>query len=69
MTSYKPSDEALAAASWVVEMDNNQERRRLWNGHKMRRQPIERNGYHATDHSAADAWLVEQWQAAGSPTT
>lgn len=58
-----PSAAALEAAAWVVNMDNGPERSRLYNGHMIRRRETMQDAYRATDHSEADAWLVEQMKA------
>ncbi len=54
------------AARWVVDMENGPERQRLWSGHRSRRVETMANGYRATDHSQADAWLVGEWEAAAT---
>jgi hypothetical protein len=43
-------------------MENGPERSRLYNGHIARRREIMDNGYRSTDHSEADAWLIEEWK-------
>lgn len=64
MATFKPSP-AEQAASWLINMDDVVERNRLYSGHRARRQPsTDAQGYHITDHSEADAWLVDQWQHA-----
>ena len=59
--------EAVAAATWAVNMENGPERRRLIDGHRARRVPVWRNGFSATDYSAADQWLIGEHAAATSP--
>jgi hypothetical protein len=54
---------ALAAGVWAVNHPDASERRRLMDGHRMRRIERERAGLITTDHSAADAWIVEQHHA------
>jgi hypothetical protein len=53
-----------AAATWAVNMENDTERRRLMQGHRARRIPVERAGLPATDYTAADKWLVLEHAAA-----
>lgn len=53
---------AQTAAKWVVDMEDGPERRRLWNGHRSRRIETMRDSYRATDHTAADDWLIEQYR-------
>lgn len=62
--AYTPSTDAERAASWVVNMGDGETRRALYNGHMLRRVETMKDGYRATDHCAADAWLVEQWRNA-----
>jgi len=58
------SPAALAAAAWVVNMENGPERSRLYNGHMARRrEAMDAGSYGATDNTEADAWLIEQWEA------
>lgn len=55
---------AQQAAAWVVNMEDGPERRQLWDGHHARRiETWDDGSYRATDHGAADAWLIEQWEA------
>ena len=63
MKDYTPRENALAAARWVVDMDNQPElRQQLTNGHRTRRVQRYENSYTITDHTEADAWLVKQWK-------
>lgn len=55
---------AEQAAKWVVDMEAGPERSRLWNGHHSRRIETLSDGYSATDHSKADAWLIGEYVAA-----
>jgi hypothetical protein len=55
---------ADTAAAWAVNLTDSSERQRLLQGHRSRRLPIERAGLPATDYTAADAWLIEQYKAA-----
>ena len=59
-----PSAAALAAAAWVINMENGPERTRLYNGHMTRRRDVFQDSYRADDHTEADAWLIEQWERA-----
>ena len=61
------TEEALDAARWAVNMEDGPERRRLLNGHRMRRVERGNGDYGTTDHTAADAWLIEQWRAGERP--
>lgn len=45
-------------------MESGPERTRLWNGHMTRRREAWQDAHGATDHTEADAWLVEQWASA-----
>jgi hypothetical protein len=51
------------AAMRAVNHPDARERRRLFDGHRMRRQDLEVGGLVVTDHSAADEWLIEQYLA------
>jgi len=55
---------AVKAASWALDVEDRAERQRLINGHRSRRKPKYEDGYGGEDHTEADAWLIEQWQAA-----
>ncbi|MHA7210776.1 hypothetical protein [Arthrobacter sp. MDT1-65] len=55
---------ARQAAAWVLNLEDPAERSRLYNHHRMLRQPSMERGYHTTDHKEADAWLIQQWQEA-----
>ena len=59
--------ESLEAAKWVVDIPDRLRRIELLNGHRMRRMPVMRDGFPAEDHTAADAWLIEQWRAGERP--
>jgi hypothetical protein len=63
-----PASDAELAASWMLDLEDPAERNRLYSGHRARRVPVTTaQGFSATDHTAADAWLVEQWKAATAP--
>lgn len=68
MVTFKPSP-AEQAASWLLDLEDVVERNRMYNHHRMLRRPIMKDGYRATDHSEADAWLIEQWERATQQDT
>ena len=59
--TFTPSDAELAA-SWLIDLEDVALRNTLYSGHRARRVPCMSGGYTATDHSAADAWLIEHWR-------
>lgn len=60
-------DEAVTACTWALDQTGSR-RTELINGHRARRKPITGpDGWPATDHTEANAWIIAQYVAAGSP--